>query len=253
MSDMAHSDGIDRTIFSSIPEAIDDIRQGRMVLVVDDADRENEGDFIMAAEACTPDDVNFMVTHGRGIVCLPCAAWRLDELGIPQMVTDTDRRARGGVHGLDRLPPWHHHGHERARSGDHREGRDGERCGAAGLPEAGARLPAASQGRRRAPACRAHRGGRRPRDDGGHVPRRCDLRGHERGRHDGAHARADPRRPRARHEADLDRRHDRVPAPSRGAGAAGGRGGDPDPARGVPVLRLREPGRRQDPRRARDG
>jgi 3,4-dihydroxy 2-butanone 4-phosphate synthase/GTP cyclohydrolase II len=89
MSDTAHSDGIDRTIFSSIPEAIDDIRQGRMVLVVDDADRENEGDFIMAAEACTPDDVNFMVTHGRGIVCLPCAAWRLDELGIPQMVTDT--------------------------------------------------------------------------------------------------------------------------------------------------------------------
>jgi len=89
MSDTAHSDGIDRTIFSSIPEAVDDIRQGRMVLVVDDADRENEGDFIMAAEACTPDDVNFMVTHGRGIVCLPCAAWRLDELGIPQMVTDT--------------------------------------------------------------------------------------------------------------------------------------------------------------------
>ena len=89
MSDTAHSDGIDRTIFSSIPEAIDDIRLGRMVLVVDDADRENEGDFIMAAEACTPDDVNFMVTHGRGIVCLPCAAWRLDELGIPQMVTDT--------------------------------------------------------------------------------------------------------------------------------------------------------------------
>jgi 3,4-dihydroxy 2-butanone 4-phosphate synthase/GTP cyclohydrolase II len=89
MSDIAYGDGIDRTIFSSIPEAIDDIRQGRMVLVVDDADRENEGDFIMAAEACTPEAVNFMVTHGRGIVCLPCAAWRLDELGIPQMVTDT--------------------------------------------------------------------------------------------------------------------------------------------------------------------
>ena len=82
-------DGLDRTIFSTIPEAIEEIRRGRMVLVVDDADRENEGDFIMAAEACTPEDVNFMVTHGRGIVCLPCAAWRLDELGIPQMVTDT--------------------------------------------------------------------------------------------------------------------------------------------------------------------
>ncbi len=75
-------------VFSSIPEAIDDIRAGRIVLVVDDADRENEGDFIMAAEAATPEAVNFMVTHGRGIVCLPCAAWRLDELGIPQMVTD---------------------------------------------------------------------------------------------------------------------------------------------------------------------
>jgi 3,4-dihydroxy 2-butanone 4-phosphate synthase/GTP cyclohydrolase II len=73
--------------FASIPEAIDEIRAGRIVLVVDDADRENEGDFIMAAEAATPEAVNFMVTHGRGIVCLPCAAWRLDELGIPQMVT----------------------------------------------------------------------------------------------------------------------------------------------------------------------
>ena len=79
----------DRSVFATIEEAIEEIAAGRMVIVVDDADRENEGDFIMAAEACTPDDVNFMVTHGRGIVCLPCAAWRLDELGIPQMVTDT--------------------------------------------------------------------------------------------------------------------------------------------------------------------
>jgi 3,4-dihydroxy 2-butanone 4-phosphate synthase/GTP cyclohydrolase II len=76
----------DRSVFTSIPEAIADIRAGRIVLVVDDADRENEGDFVMAAEACTPEAVNFMVTHGRGIVCLPVAAWRLDELDIPQMV-----------------------------------------------------------------------------------------------------------------------------------------------------------------------
>ena len=89
MDDSGNRDGLDRTIFSTIPEAVEEIRRGRMVLVVDDADRENEGDFIMAAEACYPEDVNFMVTHGRGIVCLPCAAWRLDELGIPQMVTDT--------------------------------------------------------------------------------------------------------------------------------------------------------------------
>jgi 3,4-dihydroxy 2-butanone 4-phosphate synthase / GTP cyclohydrolase II len=73
-------------VFASIPEAIDRIREGGIVLVVDDADRENEGDFIMAAERCTPEAVNFMVTHGRGIVCLPVAGWRLDELGITQMV-----------------------------------------------------------------------------------------------------------------------------------------------------------------------
>jgi 3,4-dihydroxy 2-butanone 4-phosphate synthase / GTP cyclohydrolase II len=81
--------------FARIEEAVDEIRAGRMVLVVDDADRENEGDFIMAAERATADDINFMVTHGRGIVCLPVAAWRLDELGIQQMVSDgsTDETA----------------------------------------------------------------------------------------------------------------------------------------------------------------
>jgi len=79
--------GVDRTVFSTIEEALDDIREGNMILVVDDADRENEGDFIIAAEKCTQEHVNFMVTHGRGIVCLPVAAWRLDELQIPQMVS----------------------------------------------------------------------------------------------------------------------------------------------------------------------
>jgi 3,4-dihydroxy 2-butanone 4-phosphate synthase/GTP cyclohydrolase II len=82
-------DAVDRSVFASIPEALDDIRDGKIILVVDDADRENEGDFIIAAEKATPEAVNFMVTHGRGIVCLPAAAWRLDELGIPQMVTET--------------------------------------------------------------------------------------------------------------------------------------------------------------------
>jgi 3,4-dihydroxy 2-butanone 4-phosphate synthase / GTP cyclohydrolase II len=89
MNERAQDDEMDQGVFSTIPQAIEDIRQGKMVLVVDDADRENEGDFIMAADFATPEAVNFMVTHGRGIVCLPCAAWRLDELGIPQMVTDT--------------------------------------------------------------------------------------------------------------------------------------------------------------------
>jgi 3,4-dihydroxy 2-butanone 4-phosphate synthase / GTP cyclohydrolase II len=73
--------------FSTIDEALEDIRAGRIVIVVDDADRENEGDFIMAAEKATPERLNFMVTHGRGIVCLPTTAHRLDELRIPLMVS----------------------------------------------------------------------------------------------------------------------------------------------------------------------
>jgi 3,4-dihydroxy 2-butanone 4-phosphate synthase/GTP cyclohydrolase II len=77
----------DVAAFATIDEALDDLRAGKVILVVDDADRENEGDFVIAAERCTPDAVNFMVTHGRGIVCLPVAAWRLDELQIPQMVS----------------------------------------------------------------------------------------------------------------------------------------------------------------------
>ncbi|HXF57265.1 MAG TPA: bifunctional 3,4-dihydroxy-2-butanone-4-phosphate synthase/GTP cyclohydrolase II [Actinomycetota bacterium] len=70
----------------AVEEAIEDIRAGRIVIVVDDADRENEGDFVMAAEKVTPEAINFMATHGRGIICMPCEARRLDELGIPPMV-----------------------------------------------------------------------------------------------------------------------------------------------------------------------
>jgi len=79
----------DRGVFAPIEQALDDVRAGKVILVVDDADRENEGDFVIAAERCTPDAINFMVTHGRGIVCLPVAAWRLDELQIPQMVSSS--------------------------------------------------------------------------------------------------------------------------------------------------------------------
>jgi len=78
---------LDRSVFATIDEAIEEIRDGRMVIVVDDADRENEGDFIMAAEKATPEAINFMVTHGRGIVCMPLTGRRLDELGIPLMVS----------------------------------------------------------------------------------------------------------------------------------------------------------------------
>ena len=73
--------------FDSIESVIADIRRGRMVIVVDDADRENEGDLVMAAEKVTAKAVNFMAKHGRGLICVPTTGERLQQLGIERMVT----------------------------------------------------------------------------------------------------------------------------------------------------------------------
>lgn len=74
--------------FNTISEAIEDIRNGKIIVVVDDEDRENEGDLLMAAEKVTPEAINFMATYGRGLICMPIAGERLDELCIGQMVTE---------------------------------------------------------------------------------------------------------------------------------------------------------------------
>ncbi len=77
-----------KAAFSTIQEAIEEIRAGRMVIVVDDEDRENEGDLTMAAEKVTPEAINFMATYGRGLICVPLPGERLDELRLGPMVTD---------------------------------------------------------------------------------------------------------------------------------------------------------------------
>ncbi len=74
--------------FSKIEAAIEDICQGKMVIVVDDEDRENEGDLTLAADKVTPEAINFMAKYGRGLICLPMTPERLDELGIPLMVKE---------------------------------------------------------------------------------------------------------------------------------------------------------------------
>ena len=80
--------------FNRIAEAIEDLRQGKMIVVVDDEDRENEGDLIMAAEKTTPAAINFMAKYGRGLICVPMQAQRIDELELPPMVThNTDALA----------------------------------------------------------------------------------------------------------------------------------------------------------------
>lgn len=74
--------------FATIEEGVAEIAAGRMLIVVDDEDRENEGDFVMAAEKTTPEAINFMATHGRGLICLPLTAQRINELRLPPMAQD---------------------------------------------------------------------------------------------------------------------------------------------------------------------
>src|SRR5438874_935001 len=72
--------------FDAIDDVLSDIAKGRMVIVTDDADRENEGDLVMAAEKITPEAVNFMAMHGRGLVCAPITEQRAERLGLQRMV-----------------------------------------------------------------------------------------------------------------------------------------------------------------------
>jgi len=79
-------------MINTIEEALDEIRQGRMVILVDDEDRENEGDLTMAAEKVTPETINFMAKYGRGLICLSLTEERLNELRLPMMVLDNTSR-----------------------------------------------------------------------------------------------------------------------------------------------------------------
>ena len=80
------------TPFASIEEAVEDIRNGKMVVVVDDPERENEGDLVVAAQFATPDAVNFMATHARGLICLCLTGDRCEELGLPPMTHRNEAR-----------------------------------------------------------------------------------------------------------------------------------------------------------------
>lgn len=78
--------------FATIDEALDDLRKGRMIVVVDDPDRENEGDLVMTAEGCTVEAMNFMIVHGRGVPFVAADAQRFEELGIPMMTKQNSAR-----------------------------------------------------------------------------------------------------------------------------------------------------------------
>src|SRR6202047_2171403 len=73
-------------LFDAIEDVVKEIAQGRIVVLTDDADRENEGDLVMAAEKVTPDAINFMTKHGRGLICVPISNERAEQLGLQRMV-----------------------------------------------------------------------------------------------------------------------------------------------------------------------
>ena len=105
--------------FATVEEALEEIRQGRQIVLVDDEDRENEGDLTMAAEKITPEAVNFMAKYGRGLVCLALTEDRCDELGLPLMSPGEYLKLRHGLHRIDRRAARHHHRNQHRRSRHH--------------------------------------------------------------------------------------------------------------------------------------
>ena len=74
--------------FDTVEQALEELKKGKIILVTDDEDRENEGDFICAAEFATTENLNFMATHGKGLICMPMSKEICEKLRLPQMVSD---------------------------------------------------------------------------------------------------------------------------------------------------------------------
>ena len=90
--------------FNTIKEALEDLRRGKIILVTDDEDRENEGDFICAAQFATTENINFMATHGKGLICMPMSEEYVEKLKLPQMVeNNTDNHETAFTVSIDHL------------------------------------------------------------------------------------------------------------------------------------------------------
>ena len=90
--------------YNTIEEALDDLRKGKIILVTDDEDRENEGDMICAAEFATQENINFMACHAKGLICTPLSAGMAAKLGLPQMVSEnTDNHGTAFTVSIDHV------------------------------------------------------------------------------------------------------------------------------------------------------
>ncbi|KAF1858334.1 hypothetical protein Lal_00014838 [Lupinus albus] len=195
---------------STTQEIVDELRAGRMVILVDEEDRENEGDLVLAAEHVTPEAINFMIRHARGLVCLTLSEEICDRLELPMMTTRNGTSFGGG----------------------------GEGCEAGRPRPARPHLPVARRQGRRADARRPHRSGLRPDGNGGPDPGVRDLRDHQGGRHDGAPAGPAGVRAGTQPEDRHHRRPDPLPQPERDARRARGGASAADRARRVQAGRL---------------
>ena len=153
------------------------MRAGRLLIVVDDEQRENEGDLVMAAEKVTPDAVNFIVKHARGLLCMPMLGERLDELQMPLMITENggDKNQTAFTVSVDYKQNTTT-GILGSRPGGHDPGAGRPGGAARGLHPARPFVPAAILPRRRAGPGRSHRSYRRPLQPCGIVSRRDSLR-----------------------------------------------------------------------------
>ena len=96
--------GYKMAAFNTIEEALEDLRRGKIILVTDDEDRENEGDFICAAQFATTENINFMATHGNGLICMPMSEEYVEKLKLPQMVeNNTDNHETAFTVSIDHL------------------------------------------------------------------------------------------------------------------------------------------------------
>ena len=214
--------------FSEVQEAIDAIGRLGMVVVVDDEDRENEGDLVMAAEAATPENIAFFLAHTSGVICVPLLPERADALDLPLMVTaNTEAQRTAFTVSVD-----FRHGTTTGISATDRSSTIGALIDPATRPNdlnrPGHIFPLALPPRRRAQAGRPHRGHRRPQPGRRALAGRRAVRDRDRGQvRDGAPARAGAVRQEARPADHLDRRPHPLPPPEREAGAPGLRGPDP--------------------------
>ena len=152
--------------FNTVEEALADLRAGKIILVTDDPDRENEGDFICAAQFATTENINFMATHGKGLICMPMSAEFVEKLQIPQMVSkNTDNHETAFTVSIDRVNTTT--GISAAERSMTAMACVAEDAKPGGLPPPRAHVPPAGQGQRRAGAQRPHRGHRGPVPPGG--------------------------------------------------------------------------------------